>query len=200
MFKLKLYERSLGAGVYGEVIKAVDVSDGKTYAVKFTKIPTNEWKILQMLAHTTVVEGRVSFESEGFTCIVMEYASGGTLSTHGILGECSAEDCIGSALTGADEATAKCVARDVAAGLAHMHEMGIAHRDIKPDNVVFTNAARRGIKIVDFGIAIQVDDTGLIKVSSLRRGAGFKAPEVRPCRAYTPRADLWSLGVTILYW
>ncbi|EJD35673.1 kinase-like protein [Auricularia subglabra TFB-10046 SS5] len=152
-----------------------------------TKIRTDEWAILRGLAHPAIVQCYESFESEGFMCIAMEYAEGGALSRYGIL----------------DEETAKCVAGDVAAGLAHMHALGIAHRDIKPDNVVFADAARRGVKIVDFGIATTVDDEGLIKANHGKGNAGskdFRAPEVKRRRAYTVRADLWSLGVTILYW
>ncbi|EJD42637.1 kinase-like protein [Auricularia subglabra TFB-10046 SS5] len=173
---------SLGDGGYGEVFKAICVGDQKTYAVKMSKIRTDEWAILRGLAHPAIVQCYESFESEGFMCIAMEYAEGGALSGHGIL----------------DEVTAKCVARDVAAGLAHMHALGIAHRDIKPDNVVFADTARRSVKIVDFGIATTVDDEGLIKGNAGSKD--FKAPEVKRRGAYTVRADLWSLGVTMLYW
>ncbi|EJD35318.1 hypothetical protein AURDEDRAFT_175635 [Auricularia subglabra TFB-10046 SS5] len=173
---------SLGDGGYGEVFKAVSVKDQKTYAVKTTRIPTDEWTILRRLAHSAIVECYESFESEGFTCIVMECADGGALAKYGIL----------------DETTAKCVGRDVAAGLAHMHAQGIAHRDIKPENVVFTNEAHRSVKIVDFGIAVTVDEDGFIK--GKRGTKDFRAPEVEQSGAYTVRADLWSLGVTVLYW
>jgi hypothetical protein len=51
------------------------------------------------------------------------------------------------------EADAQAVVRQAANALAYLHGRGIAHRDIKPENVLYADATKRQVKIVDFGFA-----------------------------------------------
>ena len=66
---------------------------------------------------------------EVFLC--MEYVDGGVLSDALVDGP-------------VDEATSRCVARDVAIGLRYLHAQGVVHRDIKPENMLLTLVRGRG--------------------------------------------------------
>ncbi|KAH8981237.1 kinase-like domain-containing protein, partial [Lactarius hatsudake] len=85
-------------------------------------------------------------------------------------------------------------------GLAYLHKHRIAHRDIKPDNLVCDDVFR--LKIIDFDIAIKVQDenTEVDKYCGLDRGTeGWTAPEIGkedgPTPMYSPiKADRWSCG------
>ena len=73
-----------------------------------------------------------------------------------------------------------------------MHQHNIAHRDFKPENILFT-ADDKDIKLIDFGISkmLQVNS----QVMHEKIGTAFYvAPEVLD-RKYDMRCDLWSLGV-----
>lgn len=87
-------------------------------------------------------------------------------------------------------------------GLAFLHRLRVAHLDIKPDNLVYTDALQ--LQITDFNVAVQVkdeDDVIDYEVST----NGFEAPEMfkrdrdsRKIKPYSPiLADRWSCSVNI---
>src|SRR5262249_47214722 len=86
---------------------------------------------------------------------------------------------------------------DVADAVAHAHENGIFHRDLKPGNILLDNAGRP--YVADFGLAMDFDSR------SQRRGERSGSPrymspeQVRgESHRLDGRTDIWSLGV-ILY-
>lgn len=82
--------------------------------------------------------------------------------------------------------------------VAHCHQVLIAHRDIKSENVVVNE---EGIpKLVDFGLAIQLTDADPPKLCEDRCGTiPFAPPEVCRGKKYEARAmDIWSLGILTL--
>lgn len=75
-----------------------------------------------------------------------------------------------------------------------MHELGIAHRDLKLDNIMVNGS--ESIRIVDFGLSTMFDpdDTG----PQLRDKVGtahFMAPEILSDKSYNSKVDMWALGV-----
>lgn len=97
------------------------------------------------------------------------------------------------------EDVARSYFRQVLSGVDFLHENGIVHRDIKPDNILLTNN-RQTCKIVDFGVSemfVKPDD------DTMKRNAGspaFMSPEL--CKlghAYSHGRsdDIWALGVTL---
>src|SRR5439155_8490760 len=80
-------------------------------------------------------------------------------------------------------------------GLQHAHHKGIIHRDLKPSNVMILPNGT--IKLMDFGIAKDVDVTALTAANSTVGTAAYMSPEqCRGERELTPKSDLYSLGIT----
>ena len=68
------------------------------------------------------------------------------------------------------------ILRNVLTGLAHAHQMGVVHRDIKPDNIFLTGSGSdEGAKILDFGIA-KVVDGAEDDVKLTQAGVAFGTP------------------------
>ena len=91
------------------------------------------------------------------------------------------------------------LSRQVASGLAIAHARGVLHRDLKPTNVLVAEPGtpREQPKIVDFGIALSLEDdeTGTRTLLGTPR---FMAPEQRQAgRPLDARVDLWQLGALL---
>ncbi|KAI0245958.1 kinase-like domain-containing protein, partial [Lactifluus subvellereus] len=83
--------------------------------------------------------------------------------------------------------------RGLIKGLAYLHKLCIAHRDIKPDNLLVDPDFC--LKIIDFDIAMQVKDEDE-EVDGKCGTTHWMAPEVeKKCSTYSPiKADRWSCG------
>lgn len=89
--------------------------------------------------------------------------------------------------------------KQIVVGLEYLHSNGIAHRDIKGANVLVTDTGT--VKLADFGASKQrrASEDSLDKpFESLKGTPCFMAPEVIRQQGYGSRADIWSLGCTIL--
>gem|GEM_PF-383361 len=85
---------------------------------------------------------------------------------------------------------------DLLQGLAAIHQAGIVHRDVKPQNVLIDRAGRA--KLTDFGIARVVRDPGATETGTILGSAAYMAPEQALGKPVTPAADLYAAGI-ILY-
>lgn len=82
-------------------------------------------------------------------------------------------------------------------GLGHLHGLCIAHRDIKPNNLLVDQTFC--LKIIDFDIALQVQDEDE-EVDDECGTENWMAPEIEKKLVYSPiKADRWSCGHVILY-
>lgn len=79
----------------------------------------------------------------------------------------------------------------MAEGLAALHAAGIAHRDIKPGNVILSPD---GPKIVDFGIAVEIGTERSTDASASYGTPGWSAPERYSGAAADPAADVFAWG------
>ncbi|MCO1654854.1 serine/threonine-protein kinase [Pseudonocardia humida] len=96
-----------------------------------------------------------------------------------------------------DERTATPVAQQLLSALRAAHEAGVAHRDVKPGNVMLTPSGR--VKLTDFGIAHATDDTRLTSTGLLVGSPGYLSPEQLDGADASPASDLWALGATLFY-
>jgi eukaryotic-like serine/threonine-protein kinase len=83
----------------------------------------------------------------------------------------------------------------VLAGLAAAHAAGLAHRDVKPENVLFGN--NHSIKVADFGLARLLSDATHTKSGLLIGTAAYLAPEQVAGGRTDFRADVYSAGIML---
>jgi len=78
-------------------------------------------------------------------------------------------------------------------GLDYAHRNGVVHRDVKPGNLLVSDADV--VKLADFGIARATDQSSITQVGSVLGTAAYLSPEQARGEDAGPRADLYSLGV-----
>lgn len=186
-------ETKIGSGGMGTVWLATDRLLGRSVAVKllheglssdaaFGERFRREARAAASLGHPNIVAVYDTGEADGVPYIVMEHISGESL--HQVLsrkGPLAVED------------TAR-VARSILGALAHAHGRGLVHRDMKPANVLF-EAGTGQAKVVDFGIAKGLEDTGgLTRTSGLIGTAAYLSPEQVNGEQATPASDLYGVG------
>lgn len=144
-----------------------------------------EARIAATLNHAGVV-GVYDFVDDGDDrWLVMEYVEGLPLSTKVAL----------EGPLSPDEAAP--LVRQVAEALAAAHEADIVHRDVKPSNMLVTDAGQ--VKLSDFGIARAATDASLTRTGLVSGSPSYLAPEVATGNPATDRSDVWSLGAALFH-
>ncbi len=136
------------------------------------------------LTHSNIVSVFDTGEHDGAPFIVMEYLGGGSLRDRLASGPLAPE-------------TVAQIGADICAALAHAHKMGIVHGDIRPENVLFSEAGH--LKVSDFAIAKAAKvNPRLTDPEGTHTSHTYAAPELASGAEPDARSDLFSLGV-ILY-
>jgi serine/threonine protein kinase len=207
------FGKVLGSGAGGSVRLMKRSSDGVTFAVKqfrarhsyesekdYNKKVTAEFCIGSTLHHGNIIETMDLVNEKGNYYVVMEYAPFDLFAIV-MTGKMSREE-------------VSCCTLQILNGVTYLHKMGLAHRDLKLDNVVVNE---HGImKIIDFGSAAVfrypfesdiVLATGTCRSSPIRArlltvdlgivgSDPYLAPEVYDMPKYDPQpADIWSLAI-----
>ena len=147
-----------------------------------------EGRAAARLSHPNIVRvfdaGQGELDGHGVSYIVMEYVPCGDLK--------DLMDRKGPL----PETMLSRVGADIASGLAHAHERGIVHRDVKPRNVLIDD--RGSPKLADFGIARALDGTTSHNHSGSYLGtAAYSSPEQLRGERVTAKSDVYSLGATL---
>jgi len=186
---------TLGSGAFGAVYRAN--LNGTSVAVKMLhnvlvsefnmQLVIKEFGIMKRVRHPNIVQflGAIEPAERGQPpSLVMEAL------------ECSLSDLLHSTIDAANRLTIRewlDVAIDITRGLAHLHAIGIMHRDLKSENVLIDERMRA--KVSDLGTAAVVAHS----MSTNLVSPNFLAPErLRGDTRYTSKADVYSLGVTML--
>ena len=100
-----------------------------------------------------------------------------------------------------DPARSAAIAADVCASLEEAHELGIVHRDIKPDNIMLVEQRGEEIaKVLDFGIAkllTEPEGSGLTATGMVCGTPEYMGPEQGMARDVGPASDVYSLGIVL---
>lgn len=85
------------------------------------------------------------------------------------------------------------ITRQCLVALKFVHELGLVHCDIKPENILLSSYSRALVKLIDFGSSSFVTD----RQSSYIQSRSYRAPEVVLGLPYSGKIDMWSLGCVI---
>jgi serine/threonine-protein kinase len=88
---------------------------------------------------------------------------------------------------------AAAVLRPVLGGLATAHHAGLVHRDVKPENVLISDAGE--VKLVDFGLVRAVAEAGITSTSVILGTAAYLSPEQVSSGAADARSDVYAVGI-----
>jgi serine/threonine-protein kinase len=191
--RFQVLER-IGRGATADVYRGIDTRTQRTVAIKrlrrdlalgdpsIAKRFLAEGALLARLRHPNIVELVASVAEGDQAALILEYAGGGSLRTRlhtdGAVLPREALDLL----------------RELARALSTVHDSGLVHRDIKPDNVLL--ALDGSVRLADFGLARRRDPAARergVLVGTVR----YSSPEALRREALDERSDLWGLGALI---
>jgi serine/threonine protein kinase len=187
-------ERPLGQGAMSVVDLAHDLELDRDVALKrlaehlardeeLRARFVREAQLAGRLAHPNVVRVYDVGEDEGRPFIALEYVDGETLAE--VVGRRGALPPEEAARLGVQACE----------GLAAVHEAGLVHRDVKPQNLFLR---RDGVlKLGDFGIAVLPAGTRLTAAGTVLGTAAYLAPEQARGEQVTAAADVYGLGAVL---
>ena len=175
----------LGVGLSGKVYKCIERNSKVERAVKVltaSRRARSEIKIhSQVCQHNNIVKIIDVYEDSSNLYIVMENMFGGELFERIKEKEHFTER------------EAALLTRQICLSICHLHQNGIAHRDVKPENFLFATKEENSIlKLTDFGFAKNYHESHL---TSPCYTPYYVAPEVLTAANYDKGCDMWSVGV-----
>jgi serine/threonine-protein kinase len=188
----------LATGGMGGVYLASHVTSGEQVALKvLDPLFANHAEVVSRLYSERTISVRATHPglihirdaartNDGVPYLVMEYLDGRTLATIVEHSEMDITTIIG-------------LGAQVAAALAALHEVGIIHCDVKPENLFVLNARAWGtlpqVKVIDFGVSRRVDEPGGDD-ASIAGTPAYMAPEQWKGRPETA-SDVYALGCVL---
>lgn len=197
-----VFEAVVGEGCFGVVRRVRDKRTDDCYACK--TLPKHAARyphrllrrevagLRQVQSHPHLIALREVFESETHVHIVTDLTSGGELYDRVAAG------------WNPSERDAAALVRNIVAAMAHCHDRGVVHRDLKASNFLFATAqTNTDVKIIDFGLSRRTKAPNEEEAEGdvawiLKSQVGtpyYVAPEMLTGESYTPLCDVWSIGV-----
>jgi serine/threonine-protein kinase len=185
----------LGKGGMGIVYKAHDRELDDLVAIKTLRSEVlsadpslldrfkQEIRLARRITHPNVLRTHDLGESNGVRFLSMEFVKGLTLK-HVLESGDILPTPVGLR-----------IAKQVCAGLAAAHEVGVIHRDIKPQNILIEPTG--GLKIMDFGIARLTEDRGMTATGTVIGTPDYMSPEQARGLPLDFRSDIYSTGVVL---
>jgi len=181
----------IGSGNFSKVYLGVEKKTSEKFAIKMidkklvenTRLE-NEIQILKKVNHKNIISLKDIYETQSKLYLVMELVTGGELFNKIVeIGAYS-------------ESIAKDLVRQILHGVKYLHSLNIAHRDLKPTNLLLKSSESNEIKIADFGLSKILGPDSMMQTAC---GTPiYVAPEVLKGDGYDKEVDLWSVGV-IMY-
>ncbi len=187
-----LIERRIGSGGFGTVYEAWDGRLERSVAVKAIESagPRGSQRVLReaqaaaRLNHPGIVTLYELGEENGNALMVTELVDGSTLAQLNREGKLSDRE-IGE------------IGADLCEALDHAHCREVVHRDVKPQNVLVTEAGEPHAKLMDFGVARLTDAAALTAPGDVVGTLAYMAPEQAEGREAGPAADVYSLALML---
>ncbi|VIO93440.1 Protein kinase domain containing protein [Brugia malayi] len=206
----KLVDDHLGSGAYASVRTGISLATGKEFAIKLIdkhKAGHTRSRVIHEVEtfnlcknHPNIVQLHEWFEDHDRFYLVFEKMRGGPLLDH-----------IQRKKFFTEQEASK-VTKDIATALKFLHDRGIAHRDVKPENVLCSDIDRVSpVKLCDLDLASKASPPSSPRLTNVNSepdlaspvgSAEFMAPEVvdafvGDALKYDKRCDMWSLGVIV---
>lgn len=184
----------IGGGGMSHVYLAHDIILGRDVAIKVLRYDfTNEDELHRRfqreamsatsLTHPHIVSVYDVGDDGDMHYIVMEYVKGKTLKQY--IQEFSPTS----------PAKSVQIMKQLTSAIANAHEMGIIHRDIKPQNVLMDEDGT--VKVTDFGIAITMNATSYTQTNSVMGTVHYLSPEQARGGIATKKSDIYALGIVL---
>lgn len=192
-------ERLLARGGMGAVWVARDVETGDRVAVKFLQEDAGPEQVARFTREAEVCKRLHSKH------VVRVLSHGVDGQNHYLAMELLRGESLSSLLRRAGKLTLPescALVADIREALAPAHQAGIVHRDLKPQNLFLSvgDDGERVLKLLDFGVAKQIHDSGEMTHSGVIIGSpNYMSPEqAYGVRSVDHRSDLWAVAI-ILY-
>ena len=176
------------------VLKEFSPNDRGREALKKSKeLFQREAQVLYQINHPQIPKFRANFEEQKRLFLVQEYAEGKTVAK-------TLSDRLKNSKT-FTEAEAVAFLLDMLPVLSHIHGMGIIHRDISPDNIIFRDRDKLPV-LIDFGV-VKAGVTQLEVSTQIHQGttvgkAGYAPGEQLQTGEAYANSDLYALAVTVV--
>lgn len=199
--------KPIGDGKFASVYEAIDIDKCQFFAIKEFKKEFNEETkktffkevdIMKSLNHPNIIKFLDYDVLNNTFIILMEKAYNGCLfsrieALHNQANQ-RKRNCEKFNRNFEMELIARSFTKQILEGLKYLHEKNIVHLDIKGKNIVFCDT---GLKIIDFGLAENVEDLKKEKSTEIKGTIQYLAPDLLFYK-YSTKCDIWSLGCTVI--
>lgn len=183
----------IGRGAFSEVVRADDRSTRQPFAIKILERTgvaddeatiASEVAVLHRLRHPNVIRLYEVYETSRHAFLVMELATGGDLFERLVERGVFTERQSSRAM------------QQILQGVAYLHDHGVAHRDLKLENVLCQHPGSDARLIIsDFGFAHRTEPKSRELLKTTCGSPEYIAPEILTGNGYTRAVDIWSAGV-----